>query len=102
MLFRSEQAGRAVQESGARSIVLVGYDLSPDIARLIRDGVVDATICQEPFNQGYYPVKILSDYLLENRVPPLPVITTKLEIVMKENLRYYEDETSTHAMLFDI
>jgi len=97
-----EQAGRAVQESGARSIVLVGYDLSPDIARLIRDGVVDATICQEPFNQGYYPVKILSDYLLENRVPPLPVITTKLEIVMKENLRYYEDETSTHAMLFDI
>jgi LacI family transcriptional regulator len=97
-----EQAGRAIQEAGARGTVLVGYDLSPEIARLIRDDVIDATICQEPFNQGYYPVKILSDYLLENRVPPLNVITTKLEIVMKENLRYYENETSTHAMLFDI
>ena len=36
------------------------------------------------------------------RVFPLSVITTKLEIVMRENLRYYENETSTHAMLFDI
>jgi LacI family transcriptional regulator len=97
-----EQVGRAVQEAGVRDTVLVGYDLSPEIARLIREEVVDATICQEPFNQGYYPVKILSDYLLENRVPPLNVITTKLEIVMKGNLRYYENETSTHAMLFDI
>jgi LacI family transcriptional regulator len=98
-----EQAGRALQEAGLQGkVVLVGYDLSPEIARLIREEVVDATICQEPFNQGYYPVKILSDYLLENRVPPSRVITTKLEIVMKENLHYYENETSTHAMLFDI
>ena len=101
-----EQAGRAIEEArredGGRRPILVGYDLSSGIARLIREDVVDATICQEPFNQGYYPVKILSDYLLENRVPPLHVITTKLEIVMKENLPYYENETSTHAMLFDI
>jgi LacI family transcriptional regulator len=98
-----EQAGRALRDAGmARKVALVGYDLSAQIASLIREGVVDATICQEPFNQGYYPVKILSDYLIEKRVPPTKTISTKLEIVMEENLVYFENETSTYSMLFDI
>jgi LacI family transcriptional regulator len=98
-----EQAGAALRDAGTgRKVVLVGYDLSTEIAALIRQGAVDATICQEPFNQGYYPVKILSDLLLERLAPPLEVISTKLEIVMRENLSCYEHETSTQSMLFDI
>jgi LacI family transcriptional regulator len=98
-----EQAGNALRDAGvARKVALIGYDLSEQIATLIRGGVVDATICQEPFNQGYYPVKILSDYLIENRVPPLKTISTKLEIVMRENLPFFENEASSYSLLFDI
>jgi LacI family transcriptional regulator len=98
-----EQAAEALREAGlARTVVCVGYDLSDGIAQLIRDDVIDATICQEPFNQGYYPVKILADYLLEGRVPPAERINTKLEIVTRENLHCYEHESDGYALLFDI
>ena len=98
-----EQAGRAVREfGGAGKIVLVGYDMSEGIASLMREQAIDATICQEPFNQGYYSVKILADRLLEGRFPARDIINTKLEIVTRENLPYYEHSSDDYAMLFDI
>jgi LacI family transcriptional regulator len=98
-----EQAGEALRQAGLdRTVTLVGYDMSEGIARLMRDGVIDASVCQEPFNQGYYPVKILADYLLEGRAPPLGEINTKLEIVTRENLPCFEHEAADYALLFDI
>lgn len=45
----------AMDELGV-SLPLVGFDLSPDIAKAIQSGVLTATVDQQPYAQGYYTV----------------------------------------------
>ena len=98
-----EQVGRVLKDLGkGDDIILLGYDLSLEIADMIRSNTVDAVITQEPFYQGYYSVRIMADYLLENKKPPISVINTKLEIVTKENLSCYEHEAEYCSFLFEI
>ncbi len=83
-------AARAVKRAGRQgSVVLVGHDLNEEHCALISEGTVDAVVCQEPFYQGYYPVKILLDYVIDGIVPPTRETFTRLEVVMRENLKYY-------------
>jgi simple sugar transport system substrate-binding protein len=53
----TEGAGLAIAENfrgqGYRS---AGFDLSPNILRLIDAGVIEFTIDQQPYTQGFYPV----------------------------------------------
>jgi LacI family transcriptional regulator len=83
-------AGRALKRTGgAGSLVLVGHDLNDEHGRMIRDNTITAVVCQEPFYQGYYPVKILLDYTIDSIMPPTNEVFTRLEVVMRENLGYY-------------
>jgi len=53
----TEGAGLAIaanfKDKGYRS---AGFDLSPNILRLIDEGIIAFTIDQQPYTQGYYPV----------------------------------------------
>jgi len=83
-------AGRALKSTGgAGSLVLLGHDLNDEHGRMIRDNTITAVVCQEPFYQGYYPVKILLDYTIDSIMPPTNEVFTRLEVVMRENLEYY-------------
>ena len=98
-----EQVGQAVKDAQRHDdISIIGYDLSSETADLIRADAIDAVITQEPFYQGYYSTRIMADYLLDNKKPPLEVINTKLEIVTRENLLSYEHEAEYCSFLFDI
>ena len=91
-------AAVAVKKAGLQgTVVVVGHDLNDVHASLIAEGAVDAVVCQEPFYQGYYPVKILLDYVIDGITPPTREVFTRLEVVMRENLRYYA--TSHQAFL---
>jgi LacI family transcriptional regulator len=48
-------------------------------------------VCQEPFYQGYYPVKILLDYVIDGIMPPTNEVFTRLEVVVRENLSGYSN-----------
>lgn len=96
-----DRVGQAVADSG-REVKVIGYDLSADIARLIRRGAVDATICHEPFNQGYYPLEILYRYLADKKKPFRNIVNIKLEIVTRENLTYYETESDYYNFLLNL
>ena len=53
----TEGAGLAVEESFPnRGLYVAGFDLAPNTLRLIKKGVVDFTVDQQPYAQGYYPV----------------------------------------------
>jgi simple sugar transport system substrate-binding protein len=39
-----------------------GFDMSPEILRLVKAGVIRFTIDQQPYCQGYYPVVQLALY----------------------------------------
>ena len=51
-----------------------------------------ATVCQDPFSQGYYCVKILFKYLSESVVPTRSVYSTRLDVFYRENLDNYGKE----------
>jgi len=55
-------APKAVKATGLR-IPVGGFDLTPDIIRGIQNGDIVATVDQQPYSQGYYPVTELALYL---------------------------------------
>jgi simple sugar transport system substrate-binding protein len=59
----TEGAGRAIEKNFAgQGYVSAGFDLSPEILRLIKAGHIRFTIDQQPYVQGYYPVIQLALY----------------------------------------
>lgn len=80
-------AGRALAESGrAGEVRFACYDTMPETVGYIRDGVVDFTIVQDPFLQGYLPVKIMYEYLAFGIQPKKEKLFTRIDIRVKDNL----------------
>jgi LacI family transcriptional regulator len=64
---------------------VVCFDAQPETGELLREGRVDFTITQDPYQQGYLPVKLLYDYFFMNRKPESTVYHTQLRIMTSEN-----------------
>ncbi len=59
----TEGAGLAIEKNFAgKGYTAAGFDLSPEILRLIKAGYIKCTIDQQPYIQGYYPVIQLALY----------------------------------------
>ncbi|SNS13382.1 LacI family transcriptional regulator [Anaerovirgula multivorans] len=80
--------GKALQQLNRRDIKLVSFDTAPETVELISNKIIDFTITQEPFMQGYLPIKMIFDYFFKNQMPLNENIYTKLQIVTKENMDY--------------
>ena len=55
-------ASNAIAEVGADGIHLACFDLSPEVIKLIEEGVVAYTIDQQQYLQGYMPIIVLHLY----------------------------------------
>ncbi len=78
---------RAILEAGrtpAPKIVTV--DLDAFTADRLREGTVSATVCQQPFVQGYEPIRQLADFLLQEEAPEREIQYTQAEIVLRQSL----------------
>lgn len=94
-------AGRALEKSGkADRIVMICCDLTPDVVELVKLGIVDYTIGQEPFVQGYMPVKIMYEYIVMNIRPKWEQLFTHIDIRVRENisLKGFEVFTGQHSI----
>ena len=78
---------RAIVELGRqKKLTVLSYDEIEPTRQLIRDGVIDFTIGQEPAEQGYRAIQILFDYFMsDRRLAPKNHITETV-IKIKENL----------------
>lgn len=78
---------RAVVEMGRRKeLRVLSHDEIDATRRFIMDGVIDFTIGQEPWKQGYCSVQTLFDYFMDDkRTVPADVITGTV-IKIRENL----------------
>jgi len=57
-------AGNAATElKGQRDIYIAGFDVAPETLQFIKEGIVDFTIDQQPYVQGFYPVMQLFQYV---------------------------------------
>lgn len=72
-----------------RQVRLVGYDLIGRNARMLADGVATALIAQRPEAQACRAVTALCQWLVEGRRPE-PVNNMPIDILIRENLPYYE------------
>jgi simple sugar transport system substrate-binding protein len=63
-------AAKWIQQSGnSGKIVMAGFDLLPQTAQFVSDGVVNFTISQNPGEQGYQAVKVLEEFLAKGTKP---------------------------------
>lgn len=80
---------------GCRAVIATGRDtdmtiITNDMVATTRDlmekGLIAATICQQPFLQGYNPLSILFTYLTTGELPPAENNYVDVEIRIRENL----------------
>ena len=70
----------------SEKIKIFTYDSVETTAELIRQGVITATICQQPFLQGFRPLELLSRYLLEGIAPESEFEYVDIDIRIRENI----------------
>ena len=77
----TQAVGQVVRDHSARDNALVGaggYDLLPETVELVADGVLDFTIDQQPYLQGFLPVVYLYLWKLSGGVVTPPESNTGL------------------------
>ena len=80
-------ACRAVSDLGlSEKLSIVSYDATASTCQLIREGIISATIAQQPIIQGAMPLDILLDYLCMGTKPEKELNYTEIEIKIKESL----------------
>jgi simple sugar transport system substrate-binding protein len=63
-------AGLAVKTlPGASRPYVAGFDVSDEIKEFIREGLIDATVDQQPYVQGFYPLLMMYQYLCNGVTP---------------------------------
>lgn len=78
---------RAVLESDYRNKPrIITYDLTNTVKENLEAGVITASVCQEPYRQGYLGVNLLSRYLLFGEHPKESVVNTQISLITKYNL----------------
>lgn len=79
--------GKAILELDRHDIKLVCFDEVPETIELIKKNVIDFTITQDPFMQGYLPIKVIFEYYFQKKVPANENIYTDIEIRITENIK---------------
>lgn len=69
-----------------RQVRIITNDLVESQVELVRQGIISATICQEPQKQGEHPLEILFQYLAYGKVPKERMCYTNLSIHIAQNL----------------
>lgn len=78
-------ACKAAIESG-RKMTIISYDCVPSTKKLISDGIISATIDQQPHYQGRMPLEILFNFITTGLKPEQEFFYTNVVIKIKENL----------------
>ena len=82
-----ERLQEAAAETAGRKLVIITNDLiDADQERMLREGIITATICQEPERQGARPLQILFDKIAYGKDPATDWEKTDLEIIIGESL----------------
>lgn len=80
---------RAKEEIQAKNLDIVVYDLRSTTRRNLENDNITAVISQDPYAQGYWPMKVLFDYYFEDKLPENKINYTDLDIIIKENVSNY-------------
>jgi len=78
---------RAIKELGmGRKLRVITYDMIDAVKENLGKDIISATVCQEPYKQGYQGVDILGKYLLTKKYPSENCLYTQVYIATKYSL----------------
>jgi len=81
-----------IKNFSQKHIPVLTFDLAGVISQYLRDGYIDACICQDPFSQGYCSAKLMFRYLLTGERPERILYNIRYEAVFASNHRNYGRE----------
>lgn len=73
-----------------RKIRILGFDAHTNNLERLNNETIDFLIDQNPFEQGYWGLKILFDFLFFDKVPN-KVYNSPINILLKENVSSFRD-----------
>lgn len=77
---------RAIRDAGmVGKVTHLSFDLNEETLPALQDGSLTAVIGQESFKQGYQPIKLLFDYLVNGIEPPSSRMILQNEIFIQQN-----------------
>ncbi len=85
-------AARAVKAAGkVGKVKIVGFDDTPECREYIKEGVIQATVAQRPFDMGYQAIKVLVEARKGNP-PKKKIMDTGVVVISKDNLEETEQK----------
>lgn len=69
-----------------KDMTIISFDKVATTIDMVKQGVVNATICQQPYKQGTKPLDILFNYLATGELPQNEYEYTAVDIRIKENI----------------
>lgn len=83
-------AAAAVKDAGnAGKVAVVSFDFVDETMQFVQEGVINATIGQNPFAQGHDPAVRLFNYMMTGEAPPCARLVTEAASVNKDNISEY-------------
>lgn len=89
LTYRLDIISGVLKDLGRTDIKLIGFDLFDEIRGYVEDSTIDAVVYQDLNMQAYLAVKILFDEMCYGKRKAERKRYAKLEIIMKENIKYF-------------
>lgn len=86
-----EVARAIVEAKKTGKVKIIGHDLTDETMHYVQQGVISATLGQDPFVQGHDPVIHLFNHLVDGWKPHAPRLLTRMDVVTPENYHRFWD-----------
>ncbi len=70
-------------------VKIIAYDLTDETMHYVKDGVITATIGDDPFAQGHNPAIHIFNHLVNGWTPQVPRLLTQLDVVTPQNYHQF-------------
>lgn len=81
----------AIRSGRQEELFLVGSDLFPESAQMLKDGVLKAIVYKNPYEKGYIGYKTLFEYLIKGIEPRGTAISVQISIILQSNLDFFKE-----------
>ncbi|MCI8297307.1 MAG: substrate-binding domain-containing protein [Lachnospiraceae bacterium] len=81
----------AIRSGKLERLFLVGSDLFPESAQMLKDGVLKAIVYKNPYEKGFQGYRALFEYLLKGTVPKDEAISVQISIILQSNLNFFKE-----------
>jgi LacI family transcriptional regulator len=77
-------------EQAGKKYVVIGHEYNEEYKEALRKGTITAILAQERVCQGYYPVKMLYEYLITGEKPSKDTYYSNINIIIGTNADYLQ------------